>query len=115
MPQEHGKKTDVRWAALSNTDGTGLLVLSDSLLQVSASHFRDEDLYGALHTNELTPLRETILNLDAAQCGLGGASCGPGTLDRYLVWPGEFRLRLLFRPFGPGASLARLGREWVGE
>ena len=115
MPQEHGNKTDVRWAALSNTDGTGLLVLSDSLLQVSASHFRDEDLYGALHTNELTPLRETILNLDAAQCGLGGASCGPGTLDRYLVWPGEFRLRLLFRPFGPGASLARLGREWVGE
>ncbi len=112
MPQEHGNKTDVRWAALSNAEGTGLLVLSEPLMQVSASHFTDDDLYQAMHTNELSPRPEVILDLDVAQCGLGGNSCGPATLDQYMVWPGEFHLRLLFRPFGPNDSLRRLGREW---
>ncbi len=115
MPQEHGNKTDVRWAALSNTEGTGLLVLAEPLMQVSASHFTDGDLYRAMHTNELSPRPEVILDLDIAQCGLGGNSCGPATLDQYMVWPGDFRLRLLFRPFGPNDSLRHLGREWVGS
>ena len=113
LPQEHGNKTDVRWVALSNAEGVGLLVMSEPLMEVSARHFTDDDLFQAMHTNELTPRPEVILNLDAAQCGLGGASCGPGTLEKYLVWPGEFRMRLLFRPFGPGDSLTYLGRKWI--
>ena len=113
MPQEHGNKTDVRWAALSNAEGIGLLVACEPLMQISASHFTDDDLYRAMHTNELSPRPEVILDLDAAQCGLGGNSCGPATLDQYMVWPGEFRLRLLFRPLGPGDSLRRIGREWI--
>jgi hypothetical protein len=115
MPQEHGNKTDVRWAALSNAQGKGLLVLAEPLMNVSASHFRDDDLYQAMHTNELSPRPEVILDLDIAQCGLGGNSCGPATLDQYMVWPGEFHLRLLFRPFGPNDSLRRLGQEWIGS
>jgi beta-galactosidase len=115
MPQEHGNKTDVRWAALSNAGGTGLLVAGKSQMEVSASHLTDDDLYRAMHTNELTPRPEVILHLDAAQCGLGGNSCGPATLDQYMVWPGDFHLHLLFRPFGPGDSLRKLGREWIGS
>ncbi|HKB89241.1 MAG TPA: hypothetical protein VKC60_01860, partial [Opitutaceae bacterium] len=42
-----------------------------------------EDLYAAKHTVDLTPRRETILYLDSAQRGLGTASCGPDTLERY--------------------------------
>ena len=30
--------------------------------------------------------------LDAMQRGLGGASCGPDTLDRYQVGPGTYKL-----------------------
>jgi hypothetical protein len=56
---------------------------------------------------------ETIFNLDLGQCGLGGNSCGPRTLDQYLVWPGAFRFSVLFRPFNPGDALSSLGREWV--
>jgi beta-galactosidase len=112
MPQEHGNKTDVRWAALSNADGVGLLVAAKPLIEVSASHFTADDLYRAMHTNELVRHPETILNLDIAQCGLGGNSCGPATLEKYLIQPGEFKMNLLLRPFGPHNSLLQLGREW---
>jgi beta-galactosidase len=115
LPQEHGNKTDVRWVALSNADGKGLLVIAEPLMEASASHFSADDLYRAMHTNELTRRLEVILNLDAAQCGLGGNSCGPATLEQYLVQPGEFKMRLLFRPFAEGESLTRLGREWISE
>jgi beta-galactosidase/beta-glucuronidase len=111
LPQEHGNKTDVRWVALSNAQGAGLLISSEPLMEASASHFRTDDLYQALHTHELIARHEVVVNLDMAQCGLGGASCGPGTLAQYLIQPGEFRIRWLFQPFGPGTSLTRLGRE----
>jgi beta-galactosidase len=115
MPQENGNKTDVRWAALSNAQGTGLMVIGQPLVQVSASHFSADELYRAMHTNELVRSPAVHLNVDLLQCGLGGASCGPGTLEQYLVKPGEYRLRLLFRPFDAAASLTRLGRQWAGE
>ncbi|RME70313.1 MAG: hypothetical protein D6784_16945, partial [Chloroflexi bacterium] len=70
-----------------------------------------DDLYRAYHTNELTPRPEVILNLDVRQCGLGGASCGPGTLPQYLVLPGTYEFTVRLRPFNRGhenpADLAR--------
>lgn len=115
LPQEHGNKTDVRWAALANADGLGLMAASQTPFQTSVSHFTADDLYRAMHTTDLNPRPETFWNLDAAQCGLGGASCGPGTLPQYLVNPGNYSLRLLLRPFAPGHPLPRMGREWVEE
>lgn len=116
MPQENGNKTDVRWAALSNAGGAGLLAVGEPLLEASVSHFTADDLYRAYHTNELTRRDEVIFNLDLMQCGLGGNSCGPKTLDKYLVWPGSYRFAVLFRPFDARAgSLPRLAREWVAK
>ena len=120
MPQENGNKTDVRWAALCvgkgiDDHGVGLLIAGEPLLEVSVSHYTSDDLYKSLHTNELTRQDEVYFNLDLLQCGLGGASCGPGTLDKYLVGAGEYHFSLLLRPFGPEDSLPQLGREWVDE
>ncbi|MBE0698643.1 MAG: beta-galactosidase subunit alpha, partial [Anaerolineaceae bacterium] len=115
MPQENGNKTDVRWAALSNSAGAGLLVAGEPLLEVSASHFTAHDLYQALHTNDLARRPEVYFNLDLMQCGLGGNSCGPKTLDKYMLWPGEAKFSILLRPFSKGAVLASLSREWVGK
>jgi beta-galactosidase len=99
MPQENGNKTDVRWLTLTNEAGVGLLAAGASPLEVSASHYTAADLYRARHTNELTPRAEVILNLDYRQCGLGGASCGPGTLPQYLVQPGSYHFTIRLRPF----------------
>ena len=91
MPQEHGHKTDVRWLALSDVRGQGLRVAGEPVLEFSASHFTADDLYRARHTCDLKPQPEVILNLDAAQRGLGTGSCGPDTLPRYCLLAPEYR------------------------
>ena len=48
-----------------------------------------------MHTFDLTPRPETWVTLNVKQRGLGTASCGPDALDRYKIWPGEYRLELL--------------------
>ena len=98
-PQENGNKTDVRWAALTNDGGLGLLVVGMPMLNVSVHRFATEDLTRARHTCELEPREDITLNLDHGQSGLGGASCGPGTLPQYLVEPQEVQFSLRLRPF----------------
>ncbi len=98
-PQENGNKTDVRWAAVTDIRGAGLLAMGMPLLEVSAHHYAAEDFARARHTHELVRRDETILNLDYRQAPLGSNSCGPGPLPEYLLRPepAEFSIRL--RPF----------------
>ncbi|HSI87337.1 MAG TPA: glycoside hydrolase family 2 TIM barrel-domain containing protein [Candidatus Methylacidiphilales bacterium] len=109
MPQEHGNKTDVRWISLANAEaeggasgtGKGLRFGAvDRLLEASASHYTAADLFAAKHTTDLSPRPETILNLDYAQRGLGTASCGPDTLEQYLIRPGEYHFTYSIAPLG---------------
>jgi len=119
LPQENGNKTDVRWLALTNDDGVGLLAAGmpgengeSLLMEASVSHYTSEDLFQAFHTNELLRRDEITLNLDYKQCGLGGASCGPGTLPQYLIMPGTYRFSFRLRPFtAQDPSSAYLGRQ----
>jgi hypothetical protein len=112
VPEENGNKTDVRWVALTDQQGDGLLVVGQPLLEVSAHHFTAQDLTNANHTHELVRRDEITLNLDHRQTGLGGASCGPGTLDKYLLWPEEMRFGLRLRPLsGSGAPAMSLARQ----
>jgi beta-galactosidase len=89
MPQEHGHKTDVRWLALAGA-GQKLTVAGEPALEFSASHFEANDLFRSKHTIDLTPRPEVILNLDAAHRGLGTASCGPDTLDKYKLLASDY-------------------------
>ncbi|MEE8391782.1 MAG: hypothetical protein V3S14_13440, partial [Anaerolineae bacterium] len=104
MPQENGNKTDVRWVALTNAAGIGLMAVGMPLLNVSAHHFTTQDLTQAIHTYELERRDSITLNLDYKQSGLGGASCGPGTLPQYLIEPREVRFSLRLRPISLQAS-----------
>ena len=89
-PQENGGRADVRWLELSDGNARGLRFGFDRPLQVSATHFRAEDLATATHDVELVARAETVVHLDAAHRGLGTASCGPDTLPEYLVGPGIY-------------------------
>ncbi|MGI6381489.1 MAG: glycoside hydrolase family 2 TIM barrel-domain containing protein [Anaerolineae bacterium] len=112
MPQENGNKTAVRWAAVTNVEGLGLLAACTPLMETSVGHFTADDLYRAFHTSDLAPRPETIWHLDARQCGLGGGSCGPRTLEKYLVPASTYRFEVLFRPVQADlATLRRLARE----
>jgi beta-galactosidase len=90
-PQENGGHAGVRWLQLSDGKGRGFRLTTDEPRQVSAIHFTDLDLATARHDVELRPRPETVIHLDAAHRGLGTASCGPDTLERYLVKPGTYR------------------------
>ncbi len=112
MPQENGNKTEVRWLTLTNEAGIGLLAAGRPPLEASVSHYAAGDLYRAFHTNELTRRDEVRLNLDYQQCGLGGASCGPGTLPQYLIQPGTFEFTVRLRPFMAEEDPVQMSRQW---
>lgn len=97
LPQEHGNHTGVRRLTVSNY---GTFIEFRALgkpFEASVSHFTPADLFAAKHTFDLQPRPETWVNLDFAQRGLGTASCGPDTLDRYKIFPGTYRMAFEIR------------------
>jgi len=99
-PQENGNKTDVRWVALSNDRGIGLLAVGMPLLSVSARHYTDEDLGAAAHTFELTRRESITLNLDLRQMGVGGDnSWGARPHPEYRLTENSYSYQFRLRPF----------------
>jgi len=91
MPQEHGNKTELRWMEL-RSPRVAIRFTPAAPCQGSATRFTPEDLFAARHTTDLRPRAEVIVNLDVAQRGLGTGSCGPDTLERYRIGPGDHAL-----------------------
>ena len=88
--QETGNKTDVRWMAVTDADGDGLLVdAQDHLLEMSALNCTQEALEAAAHPYQINRTDNTVLTIDYAQMGLGTASCGQATLSQYLLGTGK--------------------------
>jgi beta-galactosidase/beta-glucuronidase len=116
FPQETGNKTDVRWIALTDETGYGLMAVGKQPMEATALHFTAEDLTIANHTYELKPRPEVILNLDWKQTGLGGNSCGPGTLPQYRIFPEPVDFNIVLRPIHPeqSFSLAESARNLPG-
>lgn len=72
VPQENGNRTDVRWMYLSDKNSSGLLVVADSLLSMSAWPYTEKNIQTAKHTNKLVDAGYITLNVDLVQMGLGG-------------------------------------------
>ncbi|MFE2048657.1 glycoside hydrolase family 2 TIM barrel-domain containing protein [Streptomyces sp. NPDC059459] len=87
-PQENGNKTDVRWIALTDRHGFGLLASGEPLLEANASHFTPEDLSaGVRHDYQLTPRDAVVLRLNHRQMGVGGDnSWGAHTHDEFKLF-----------------------------
>ena len=113
MPQESGNKNAVRWAAVTDAQGNGLLAVGAPTLDVSTHHFTAQDLTKAQHTYDLVPRDEVILNLDFVQNGLGNGSCGPGVLPQHQLAPDEMRFSLRLRPLHAGDNPAVKAKEVV--
>jgi beta-galactosidase len=87
-PQENGGHTAVRWFELVNAQGNGLRFAMGKPAQVSVTPNRDADLADATHDVEVNPCGNTVVHIDTAHRGVGTASCGPDTLDKYLIKTG---------------------------
>jgi beta-galactosidase len=102
-PQETGNKTDVRWLALTDSSGAGLLFVGDSLLSMSALHYTIADLdpgleKGQTHSGELVERPEVYVNVDERQMGVGGTdSWGTPALPQYSLPYAEYHYRFRMR------------------
>ncbi len=119
-PQENGNKEDVKWAALTDNQGEGILVQAAGPLSVTVSHFLPHAIDDWRHENGEPRKRqvpqkqpETILCVDAAQMGLGGASCGPRPLEPYILNAHPMDWRVILRPLRAGEDPRVKGLERI--
>lgn len=71
-PQENGNKADVRWIALTNSNGIGLLATGMPLLSTGVVHYTKKEIEDADYSFKLKRHPEVYLNLDHQQMGVGG-------------------------------------------
>jgi beta-galactosidase len=95
-PQENGNRADVRWATLTDGQGTGLRLAGEPTFDLTVRRWTSEQLDQARHPTDLVPDTRLWVNLDHAQHGIGSASCGPGVLPAYRLdpTPTSFAVRL---------------------
>jgi len=102
-PQENGNKTDVRWAALTNNQGVGLMAVSESNrpgFEMTAMPYLTSDLdaregydYGPVHLeqkhiNQVIQRDFVRWNIDFGQRGVAGVnSWGARPLEQYQLAP----------------------------
>jgi len=117
-PQETGNKTDVRWLALSQDNGYGLLTaaVGEHHLSASVFPFRNSELDYTVgdqrHGSELRRSDIVTLNLDLKQLGIGGDNAwGARPHAKYTLYLREYSYSFRLRPYGPQEDPRALSRQ----
>lgn len=116
--QETANKTDVRWVALQNISGEGLLIRSArEPLEVSAWNFPIEDLYYIpsmtkhVHGGSIEKKDMVWLNIAGCQMGVGGDNTwGAQTHPEYTITPTAREYSFLMIPVDGGTDLPGAGK-----
>ena len=108
-PQDMANREEVRWAALTNDAGNGVMFVNTCGLSTSALPWNDVELTEAAHPYQLPASSGTWLHLDSKVNGLGGNSCGQGgPLDHDLVRAGDNSVGFIMRPVKAGDNYTAL-------
>ncbi|MDH4046310.1 MAG: beta-galactosidase small subunit, partial [Gemmatimonadota bacterium] len=117
-PQENGTRSDVRWMAVTNADGVGLLAVGVPLVEASALPYLQDDFDEGQnktnrHITDLTPRDLTEVRIDWHQMGVGGDnSWGAQALEQYRMPLRTYEWTFRLRPIGRGdGSLFAIARE----
>lgn len=128
-PQENANKTDVRWLALKNSQGEGLLAVGDQVLNASAWPYKQSDIDfiagkdGSASASGLVPvttkrgaevpMRDLVtVNIDHKQMGVGGdTSWGRLVHAQYTIPAKSYQYGFTLVPF----SAASLGQTAVSS
>lgn len=110
--QETANKCDVRWVALRNSDGEGLLVTGEEPMSVSAWNFPQEDIeyrpfnVERRHGGSVEKKDLVWLNIDHRQMGVGGDNTwGAHVHSEYTVTPHAWTYCFTLRPLGAGSDV----------
>lgn len=98
-PQENGSRGRVTYAALTDLEGTGLLVTGDRPFAFSALPYSAEQLSRVRHDSELEREETVMLSVDWKRNGLGNSSCGTDVLEEYRLYPTESRFVMELMPY----------------
>ena len=99
-PQECGAHTGVRWAAVTDEAGVGLLLEGEDMT-FSALPYTPHELECAAHPHELPPVHYTVVRAAMKQMGLAGDdSWGARPAPEHLLPEGEMTFRFWMRGTG---------------
>ena len=102
-PQDMANREDVRWCALTDWNGNGVLFAATEGMSTSALQWNSVELAEAGHPYQLPKSNSTYLNLDRKVTGLGGNSCGQGgPLEHDCVRAGDNMMGFIMRPVKAG-------------
>ena len=98
-PQENCAHADTRWMLVSSVAGQGLLAVTTGKdFSFNCSHFTPAQLTDTAHDYELVPMKETCVNLDMIQSGIGSNSCGPGLYPHWQLSEKDFDFSVRLMP-----------------
>ena len=98
-PQENCAHADTRWMMVSSVAGQGLLAVTTGKdFSFNCAHFTPAQLTDTAHDYELVPMKETCVNLDMIQSGIGSNSCGPGLYPHWQLSEKEFDFSVRLMP-----------------
>jgi beta-galactosidase len=117
-PQESGTRTDIRWLALTDEDGNGLLVTGMPLFSASALPYKIDQLDYAesrfRHPVDLVPNDFIDVNVDLRQMGVGGNdSWGAKPLQKYMLPSGKYSFSFSIRACKNGDDLMSLSKRQI--
>ena len=105
--QETANHCDVRWVALRNATGEGLLVVGEEPLSVSAWNFPMEDIeyrpsqMERRHGGSIQKKDMIWLNIDHKQMGVGGDNTWGAQVPEYTITPHEWKYSFTLAPLAP--------------
>jgi beta-galactosidase len=116
-PQETGNKTDVRWMALTNKNGKGLMAIGAPLLSSSALAFDYKELYHGgkdkpnKHGNAIRQGDVISFQIDYKQMGVGGDnSWGAPVHAEYSIPSQPYQYSFILRPINGQKDLNELSK-----
>lgn len=92
VPQDYGERTEVRYLNLFDGDKGKIRLASEDPFSFSLQKFTQTELWEKKHADMLQQSAFNHLYLDAEVRGVGTATCGPDTLERYRNGSGVYRL-----------------------
>jgi len=117
-PQETGNKTDVRWIAVTDIRGRGLLAVGESPLSTAVLPYPMSDLeYDPernRHANEIKPREAVTWHIDLKQMGVAGDnSWGAKAHPPYMIPPAPYAYEFWLRPLSQDEDedLGAMGRR----
>lgn len=111
-PNDMANREAVRWLVLTDAKGDGVLFTAlENPFSATALPYSATELLQANHPPELPTSHRTVLTLGTATLGLGGASCGPGPIERDIPRSNRaYHLGFLIRPAHGVKTLAESAR-----